>query len=106
MDLTIFETIATLGIGGLIAIVTLMWKRADDAAHREEMKRLHSEHEGELKHIVDASSRREDRIIELVKANTDALKGLQIAIETMTRLTELERKIEEVTKSSPRRRSS
>jgi transposase len=104
MDLTIFETIATLGIGGLIAIVTLMWKRADDASHREEMKRLHGEHEEELKRVIESAARREDRIIELVKANTDALKGLQIAIETMTRLTELEQKIEEVSRATPRRR--
>jgi hypothetical protein len=64
--------ISSLGLGAVLAIIVLNWKRGDDARYAEALKAL-----------VDEGNRRFDMMLEAFRANTEALSQLREAIEGM-----------------------
>ena len=73
-DATLIGQIASLGLGAVIAVIVLMWKRGDDLRHD--------------RYIMDMNT----RLVSLVENNTQALTNLLRAIEKIDdRLVILER---------------
>ncbi|MBN1286162.1 MAG: hypothetical protein JXB47_12260 [Anaerolineae bacterium] len=81
-----FAQIASLGLGAVIAVIVLNWKRDDDRKYAEALKTLGAE-----------GDRRLDLMLDAFRANTEALNGLREILEedrhTEQMLADLERRL-------------
>jgi hypothetical protein len=66
------DRLASLGVGGLLAGVTYYWKRADDLAHR-----------AELKAIIENQQKQNDRLLEYISASTATHVELKKAVDAL-----------------------
>ena len=86
MDTTILPELGALGVGGILAAVVFMWKRADDKRYADRLQEARED-----------ADRRTDMVIEAMKANTTALLELTAALQSQERveatLERLERQI-------------
>lgn len=78
-----------LGIGGLIAGLVINWKREDDKKHKEELVDLLANYD---KHISRLDTR-DERMLLILQANTDALRALQAAITLLVDVDKLEQRL-------------
>lgn len=62
--------LASLGLGAVIAVIVLNWKRDDDRKYAEALKMLSME-----------GNKRFDLILDAFQANTEALNGLRETLE-------------------------
>jgi hypothetical protein len=74
MDVNLLTTAANLGLGAFIALITIYWKRQDDAKHAEA-----------LKEMSDRLAHLNDEMREVVKSNTQAMIELREAIKGLRR---------------------
>lgn len=72
MEFTILEKISTLGLGAVLAFIVLWWKRHDDAKYAES-----------LKNLVDENLKREDKLFEILKQQTETMQSLKSAITSL-----------------------
>jgi hypothetical protein len=77
-----FTQIASLGLGAVIAIIVLNWKRDDDRKHVEALQAFMAE-----------GNRRFELMLDAFQANTEALNGLR---ETLEQGQRAERMIEQL----------
>lgn len=88
------------GLGGVIAVLMLHWKRADDVSHREEIRALVSQmnlsderHREELGAVLNRMEARDERLLEVIGANTQVLVTLQRSVEVAASLTRIEQRM-------------
>jgi len=91
---TLLNSLASLGVGGILAGIVIWWKRQDDEKHLAEWRSREEQHRNELQAMNDRfitqwkaaleGNRRERR------DNTEALRGL---IESVTALTNTVEKV-------------
>jgi hypothetical protein len=72
MDLTLLEKMANLGLGAVVLVIVLLWKRADDQRREREQAAL-------LAQLTE----REKHLMQLVAENRAALTGLQQTVEQL-----------------------
>lgn len=100
VDPGLLQIAASLGIGGVIAVLTLQWKRADDLTHRDELKTFvdrmdlrDKEHRDELKTVVDRMEARDKRLLDVITAHTQVLVALQRSVEALASLARIEERM-------------
>lgn len=76
-DFTILTQLSSLGLGAVIAILVLIWKRGDDSRHEN--------------YLVATNA----TLIQLVEANTASLQVLQKTVETLSAYAQLERRLQD-----------
>lgn len=81
------------GAVGVIAILLLYWKRSDDKAHTEEIRKQGEEYIKRLSRHIEAKDKQQDRLIEVVSENTATLKQLIGLMEEADRLQELSEEV-------------
>uniref|UniRef100_A0A6H1ZBE6 Holin n=1 Tax=viral metagenome TaxID=1070528 RepID=A0A6H1ZBE6_9ZZZZ len=87
MELTLLSQIASLGLGAVIAVIVLIWKRGDDATHRKEIIA-----------IIERMEVRDDQIIKLVETTTAAMVTLQIHVIKLAEALDLSKRLETLEK--------
>lgn len=78
-----------LGIGGILAIIVVHWKREDDKRYAESLRELITRHD---QHITRLEAR-DERMLEIIQRHTDVLSGLQSAISLLVDVDKLETRI-------------
>lgn len=81
------------GAVGVIAILLLYWKRSDDKAHTEEIRKQGEEYIKRLSRHIEAKDKQQDLLIEVVSENTATLKQLIGLMEEADRLQELSEEV-------------
>jgi hypothetical protein len=72
MDTNIIEKISTLGLGAVIAIILLYWKRNDDTNYSETIKNL-----------IGETFNREAKIIEMVHLQITTMESIKNLIQNL-----------------------
>ena len=72
MDLTLLEKVSNLGLGAVVLVIVLLWKRADDQRREREQAALLSQ-----------LTEREKHLMQLIAENRAALTGLQQTVEQL-----------------------
>ena len=83
MQLELINGVASLGLGAVLAVIVLMWKRTDD------------------KRYIERLEAREDRLIGIVDANTTAMRDLKHAIDGLATTASMEERLLERLAGSP-----
>ena len=91
MDM-LLQQLATLGLGGIVAGLVLIWKRSDDTARLKEKE----EHAHEIAAMFARLELRDKMSMEIVQANTAALVALQTTVAQLGALKELNDRIAEM----------
>ncbi len=60
------QTLISLGVGGILALILLYWKRVDDLAHAKT-----------LASIIARMDNQTEKVLDVITANTAALVALQ-----------------------------
>ncbi len=81
-DIGLLTQLSSLGLGAVIAIIVLLWKRADDQAHRDE-----------LAAIIARMEARDERMLAALESTALALQSLQETVESLSALNRLEERI-------------
>lgn len=81
-DLSLIAKAFDLGVAAAVAILMLMWKRADDARHIEQLNLLWKE-----------ASESRANMQRALEANTKAMTELQGAVQQLAKVEDLERAI-------------
>jgi len=76
METSLLELFVSMGVGGVLAGVVLLWKRSDDQRYQK------------------ATEQREDRLLTALAANTTAMQKVTSAIEALCTLQHVEERIE------------
>jgi hypothetical protein len=82
MDLDLLSKVAQMGIGVMIAIIVLMWKRADDVKFQND-----------LRGVIASCNEREDKLIAVLETNTAAMMALKTAVEGFSSMRALEESV-------------
>uniref|UniRef100_A0A6H1ZEL8 Uncharacterized protein n=1 Tax=viral metagenome TaxID=1070528 RepID=A0A6H1ZEL8_9ZZZZ len=82
MEISLLTQIASLGLGAVIAVIVLIWKRTDDQAHAKA-----------LEIIILRMDAQSERILKVMEATTIALQSLQRVVESLEMLSKLEERI-------------
>lgn len=101
MDALIAQ-LATLGVGGLIAAVVLVWKRQDDIKNDKTLAELNAAHIKAMEVMFARMELRDKSSTEVIQANTAALVGLQASIAQLNALKQLIDRIEELERARRR----
>lgn len=72
IELGIIEKIVTLGLGAVIAIIVLYWKKIDDVAYQ-----------ANLKVFLEESLKREHKMVDIVQLQTITLETLKATISNL-----------------------
>lgn len=86
MDIQLITAIGQFGLGAVIALIVLYWKREDDKRHENYMSATNA------------------AILAALTANTAALNGLQKTVETLADFAKLEDRIRTSSNPPQRRR--
>ena len=81
-EVTLISDAIQLGIGGVVAVLVLLWKRADDRKHQEDMKSM-----------IERAERREDQQTAVISANTAAVSSLNSIVNKMIDLDAIEKRL-------------
>lgn len=92
MDPQLIALVMPLGVGGVIAIIVIMWKRSDDKIHAEALESLNRKYAEDVASMVARLEARDDRMLSIVTANTEVLRGLMSAVAVLSDLSKLESK--------------
>ena len=82
MEIGLITQLSSLGLGAVIAVIVLLWKRGDDARYIKS-----------LEDFVTRSETRDERMLKVIESTTLALQALQKTIETLTVMSHLEKRI-------------
>lgn len=86
--LPLIESLTSLGLGAVIAVLVMHWKREDDKYRREERE----QHQQQLQTILDNYHKDSLEIAKLIESDTQATKRLADVVEKMANYNELERR--------------
>ena len=76
MDLSLINQVSGLGLGAVIAVVLIIWKRGDDQRREREMSAL-------ISRMEEAAKSREAVLVQLVRDNTAAMQSLEAAVSRL-----------------------
>jgi hypothetical protein len=76
MDLSLINQVSGLGLGAVIAVVLIIWKRGDDQRREREMSAL-------IGRMEDTAKSREAVLVQLVRDNTAAMQSLEAAVSRL-----------------------
>jgi hypothetical protein len=93
-DLTGLPGWAQLGVGGLVAVLVLIWKRLDDRDHKAELAKMAAEYAADLKANAARTESLLSRAFDVIDNNTKALLALTGSIDKMDLLGRLDSRIE------------
>ena len=93
-DIGVISDVVGLGVGAVIAIIVLLWKRGDDQRyqkaledmekqHQDNMTAMEKQHQDDLKAMIERMDHRDGENRAIIEANTAALKSVENAV-TMT----------------------
>jgi uncharacterized protein Yka (UPF0111/DUF47 family) len=82
MEQTLVNNLISLGIGGVVAAIVLLWKRQDDQRYA-----------GELKALTERSLRAQEEATRAMRDLAGTIEKLNALMEIEKRLTVLEHKI-------------
>lgn len=85
MDPELLKILVSTGVGGVLAGIVLWWKRLDDQKHA-----------ADLKTIMERRDRTDDRTLQIIDANTAALRSLQGAVENVASLRGIEERLRQL----------
>jgi|SRR3990172_11977160 len=85
MESQLLGSLASLGVGGLIAALVLIWKRADDKAHAKILETMFARME-----------QRDKSALEIIQGNTTAVTTLQATVAGLSALTKLNERLDEL----------
>ncbi len=84
----------SLGVGGIIAGLVLVWKRQDDVNHAKALAELSAAHIKALEIMFARMEVRDKSSVEVIQANTTALVALQAAVAQLNALKQLNDRLE------------
>lgn len=76
MDLSLINQISGLGLGAVIAVVLIIWKRGDDQRRERETTAM-------IERMDRSAQEREKVLIQLVRDNTTAMQSLELAVSRL-----------------------
>jgi hypothetical protein len=79
MDFDLISKFTEMGIGVFIAVIVLMWKRADDVKFQND-----------LRDVIQGCNEREDKLISALESNTAAMLSLKTVVEGFVSIRALE----------------
>ena len=78
MPIELISQVSSLGLGAVLAVVVLVWKRADDLRH--------------ISYVEQTNA----KLIAIIESNTATLTNLQKTVEALASLARLEDRLREV----------
>lgn len=85
MDPELIKVFASMGVGGVLALVVMRWKRDDDVKYTASLLEVNKRMET-----------RDERMLLIIEANTIALRGLQSAVESVASIKKIEERLNDI----------
>lgn len=96
MEQTLMQNLLTLGIGGVIAALVLMWKREDDKRYAEDVKVISERYATEMKAMAERFEKLAQESAAGQKDQTAALQRMAVAVEKLCIIDTLEKRMNEL----------
>ena len=97
MDFVALEGLIGLGVGGIIAMVVICWKRADDKMYVETIRQAADEHTKDVKERDDMHISSLDRLatrqMDIMEDNTKVMQQVATAVERLCALSKMEERM-------------
>lgn len=95
-ELETIQAFVGLGVGGMVAIVVLLWKRADDKAYADRLTNLIGDYKQQQLELSKQQQEREKLLLEFAQTSNSALKDLTTAIQSLQSMSKLEERLREI----------
>lgn len=87
-DIQLISQFASLGLGGVIALVVLVWKREDEKRWGDILQKM-----------AERTESREARILQVIESFTTAIGGLQRTIDALVQTSKLDERFRDIEKA-------
>lgn len=103
MEQTIMQSLLTLGVGGILAALVLMWKREDDKRYATDVKVLSERYAAETKAMAERFEKLSVESLASQRDQTTALQKMAMAVEKLCLIDALEKRLTDIETRMKRR---
>lgn len=89
-ELSILDRIINLGLGAVLAVIVVAWKRTDDAAHAKLLAEMEARHTEDLERLLTQRDGRDSQLVGAIDKMTGAVHGLHNMVEQLANIDRLE----------------
>ena len=96
LDSTLIGQVASLGLGAVIAVIILVWKRQDDREHRQQIVDLFSKHDSQVLSLTLRVEQLAGQVVMVVQANAEALTSFTAQLDAIASMRDIQKQLDEM----------